>query len=334
MTRHVVIAVTVLLVATAARAETGAYTSIAAEQCIAGHPMDRAAGKLAADRVDSGTGRLPRQETYAVGKTSWWVLALDPPGPKPVKELILPGESFLVEGRPAFVLLPPHQQRTKPQPWILYAPTLPGLPDKHEQWMHERFLEAGVAVAGIDVGEAYGSPKGRQLCTALYRELTTRRGFAPRPCLLGRSRGGLWITSWAADHPDQVAGLAGIYPVFDLRSYPGLAQAAPAYGLTAKELEARLDEFNPIERVGVLAKAGVAALLIHGDDDRVVPLKENSAEFVARYKAQGAQGKVKLLVAKGQGHNYWEGFFRCRELIEFAIAQARLGKEAKRKGKD
>jgi 6-phosphogluconolactonase len=284
-------------------------------------------GKLAVYRVDAGTGRLKRQETYDVGKTPWWVMAVDLPGAKQVKDLILPGESFLVDGRPSFILLPPEEKRSKPQPWVLYAPTLPGLPDRHEQWMHERFLDAGVAVAGIDVGEAYGGPKGRELFSALYKELTTRRGFAPRPCLLGRSRGGLWITSWAADHPDKVAGLASIYPVFDLRSYPGLAKAAPAYGLTAKELEAQLGELNPIERVGVLAKARVPAFLIHGDEDRVVPLKENSAEFVARYKAQGAEGKVKLVVAKGQGHNYWEGFFRCQELIDFAIAQARAGKE-------
>src|SRR5205823_3065855 len=206
-------------------------------------------------------------------------------GGQPVKELILPGESFLVEGRPAFVLLPPPQKRARPQPWVFYAPTLPGLPDQHEKWMHEQILTAGVAVAGIDVGESYGSPKGGELFTAFYREMTTRRGFAARPCLLGRSRGGLWITNWAADHPDKVAGLAGIYPVFDLRSYPGLAKAAPAYGLTAKELESCLREFNPIERVGVLAKARVPALLVHGDEDRVVPLKENSEEFVARYKA-------------------------------------------------
>jgi 6-phosphogluconolactonase len=291
-------------------------------------------GRLAAYLVDAGTGRLTRQETYEVGRAPWWVLAVDLPGTNPVKELILPGESFLVEGRPAFVLLPPEEKRTKSQPWVLYAPTLPGLPDQHEKWMHERFLDAGVAVAGVDVGEAYGSPKGREAFTALYQELTARRGFAPRPCLLGRSRGGLWVTAWAAENPDKVAGLAGIYPVFDLRSYPGLAKAAPAYGLTAKELEARLGELNPIEHVDVLAKAGMPAFLIHGDEDRVVPLKENSAEFVARYKTQGAEGKVKLLVAKGQGHNYWEGFFRCQELIDFTIAQARAGKEAKVTGKD
>jgi pimeloyl-ACP methyl ester carboxylesterase len=97
-------------------------------------------------------------------------------------------------------------------------------------------------------------------------------------------------------------------------------------------MEARLGEFNPIERVGILAKAHVPALLIHGDEDKVVPLKENSAEFVARYKALGVDGTVRLIVAKGQGHNFWEGFFRCQELVEFVIARAKAGREAK--GKD
>jgi dipeptidyl aminopeptidase/acylaminoacyl peptidase len=244
---------------------------------------------------------------------------------KPVKELILPGESFLVEGRPAFILWPTEEKRRSPQPWVLYAPTLPPYPDQHEKWMHEQFLAAGVAVAGIDVGESYGSPRGRELFTALHRELTGKRGFAARPCLLGRSRGGLWVTSWAEDHPDEVAGLAGIYPVFDLRTYPGLDKAAPSYGLTPDQLKARLGELNPIERVDVLARARVPAFLIHGDEDKVVPLKENSAEFAARYRAAGAGDLVTLDVVKGQGHNYWEGFFRCRGLIDFVIDRARAG---------
>ena len=33
-------------------------------------------------------------------------------------------------------------------------------------------------VAGIDIGESYGSPKGRQLFTAFHKELTEKRGFA------------------------------------------------------------------------------------------------------------------------------------------------------------
>jgi dipeptidyl aminopeptidase/acylaminoacyl peptidase len=191
--------------------------------------------------------------------------------------------------------------------------------------MHERFLEAGVAVAGIDVGEAYGSPKGRQLFTAFYELLTDKRGFAARPCLLGRSRGGLWVSSWAGDNPDKVAGIAGIYPVFDLRSYPGLTNAAPAYDLTASQLEARLADLNPIERIAKLAKAKVPALFIHGDVDEVVPLKQNSAEFLARYEAEGAGDIVTLIVAEGQGHNFWPGFFRCQELVDFVVARARDG---------
>ncbi len=210
------------------------------------------------------------------------------PADKPVKELILPGESFLVAGHPAFILTPAGDRKRTPQPWIFYAPTLPGYPDSHEKWMHEQFLAAGIAVAGIDVGEAYGSPEGRRLFNEFYRELTEKRGFAPRPCLLGRSRGGLWVTSWAIENPDKVAGIAGIYPVFDLTTYPGLDKAAPAYGLAAGQFKARLAEFNPIERVGVLAKHRVPAIFIHGDEDKVVPLKENSAEFVARYRAAGA----------------------------------------------
>jgi len=244
---------------------------------------------------------------------------------RPVKELILPGESFLVAGRPAFIMTPPKDKQRSPQPWILYAPTLPPYPDSHEKWMHEQFLAAGVAVAGIDVGEAYGSPQGRALYAEFYRELTGRRGFATRPCVLGRSRGGLLVTSWAAEHPDQVAGLAGIYPVFDLRSYPGVSKAAPAYGLTPEALEAKLGELNPIARVDALARSRVPAFLIHGDEDKVVPLKENSGEFAARYRAAGAGDAVTLIVPKGQGHNLWEGFFRCQELIDFAIERARAG---------
>jgi pimeloyl-ACP methyl ester carboxylesterase len=244
---------------------------------------------------------------------------------KPVKELILPGESFLVVGRPAFIFTPAADKRRTPQPWIFYAPTLPPYPDSHEKWMHEQFVAAGIAVAGIDVGEAYGGTEGRRLFTEFYRELTGKRGFATRPCLLGRSRGGLWLSSWAADNPDKVAGFAGIYPVFDLRTFPGFTKAAPRYDLTPAQLESRLTELNPIERIEVLARRRVPAFLIHGVDDKVVSLEKNSAEFAARYRAAGAADIVTLVAVPGQGHNFWEGFFRCRELIDFAIDRARSG---------
>lgn len=246
---------------------------------------------------------------------------------KPVKELILPGKSFMVAGRPAFVMQPSGKPKAKPRPWIMYAPTLPAYPDSHEKWMHEQFLAAGIAVAGIDVGEAYGSPKGREYFDALYREMTEKRGYSKKPCLLGRSRGGLWVSSWAIENPDKVAGIAGIYPVFDLRTYPGLEKAAPAYDMSATELEATLVKHNPIQRVATLAAEKIPVFFIHGDIDEVVPLKENSAAFVEQYKTAGLPSLAELIVVEGQGHNFWEGFFHCQELVNFAIARARAGAE-------
>jgi pimeloyl-ACP methyl ester carboxylesterase len=274
---------------------------------------------------------------FVVGWLGLWLIssatAADPEKPAPTvapKKLPVPGETFLVKDSQAFVMLPDESLRRKPQPWIWYAPTLPGYPDEHEKWMHEHFVAAGIAVAGVDVGESYGSPKGNSRFSDFYREMTERRGFATRPCLLGRSRGGLMVTSWAVEHPDAVAGIAGIYPVIDFRTYPGLQKAAPAYELSAKELDDRAAEFNPIERVASLAKARVPAFFIHGDIDTVVPLKENSAEFLRRYELEEAAAQVTLVVAKDQGHNFWEGFFRCQELVDFAIARARAGAEARR----
>ena len=242
-----------------------------------------------------------------------------------IKKLILPGEAFECAGRPAFILWPKPELRSEPQPWIFYAPTLAPYPDEAEKWMHQQFLDAGVAVAGIDVGEAYGSPQARKLFEEFYTELTGKRGLAQRPCLLGRSRGGLWVSSWAADHPERFAGLAGIYPVFDWRTYPGVENAAPAYGLTPEALEQQAADLNPISRIDRLAKAKLPIFIIHGDQDTVVPLKENSAAFAEAYKQAGAEAALKLVIATGQGHNMWEGFFRCQELVDFAIARAKAG---------
>lgn len=239
------------------------------------------------------------------------------------EQLILPGEVFEVGGRQAFVLLPADSKRSSPQPWIMYAPTLlPQYPDSHEKWMHEQFLAAGVAVAGVDIGEAYGSPTHSTAIDALYSELVNQRGFAPKPCLLGRSRGGLWVSSWAIRNPDKVAGIACIYPVFDLTTYPGLDKAAPAYGLTTAELEKQLDQLNPIRSASKLAAAKIPFVIIHGAVDKVVPLEPNSAALEAAYRAAGQQSLVNLIVIPDQGHNHWEGFFKCQELVDFAIAKA------------
>ncbi len=237
------------------------------------------------------------------------------------KELPISGEVFNVAGRTAFLLTPRQERAKGPTPWIWYAPTLPMYPGTEEQWMFQTFLDAGLAVAGIDVGESYGNPQGRALFSALYDELVQNRGLGRKACLLARSRGGLMLYNWAAEHPSAVACIAGIYPVGNLTSYPGLTKASEAYGMTPEQLQEHMSEHNPIDRLEPLAKAGVPIFHIHGDSDTVVPMEDNSAELARRYRQLG--GEMTLRIAASQGHNMWLGFFQCQELVDFVIHQAR-----------
>ena len=236
------------------------------------------------------------------------------------KNLPIPGEVFTVEGKTAFLILPPKAGVDGATAWVWYAPTLPRLPGKEEKWMFERFLDQGIAIAGVDVGESFGSPAGRAAYSAFYRELVEKRGLAQQACLLARSRGGLMLYSWAAENPGCVACITGIYPVCNLASYPGVERASRAYGLTSEQLSSQLAQHNPIDRLAPLAQADVPIFHIHGDNDTVVPLEKNSGELAKRYAKLG--GKMTLRVVEGQGHNMWSGWFECQELVDFVIAHS------------
>lgn len=243
---------------------------------------------------------------------------------KPSKTLPIAGEVFSVKDCTAFLIRPQKLTTANETPWVWYAPTLNGLPAIEETWMFQKFLDAGIAIAGIDVGESYGSPAGRAMFSALYEELVQCRGLSKTPCLLARSRGGLMLYNWAVEHPAAVACVAGIYPVCNISSFPGIDRACGAYGMTALQLTVELTENNPLDRLAPLAKAQVPILHIHGDNDTVVPLEENSGELARRYRQLG--GAITLIVIKGQGHNMWTGWFQCRDLVDFVIAEAHKGR--------
>jgi hypothetical protein len=240
---------------------------------------------------------------------------------KPAKKLPVPGEVFEVDGHTAFLILPKNRPADVATPWVWYAPTLPGLPGKVETWMFERFLENGIAIAGVDVGESMGSPSGVAVFSALHNELVKNRGMSPRPCLLARSRGGLMLYNWAAENPNSVSCIAGIYPVGNLASYPGLGRACNAYGLSEDELSAKLPEYNPVARLAPLAKAGVPIMHLHGDSDRIVPIEKNSGLVKERFTKLG--GAMTLEVIKGGGHDMSEHWFHSEALVDFVIKHAK-----------
>ncbi len=236
------------------------------------------------------------------------------------KKLPIKGEVFSIKDRTAFLILPEKPQAGRPIPWVWYAPTLPGLPGGAEKWMFEEFLENGIAIAGVDVGESYGSPAGRAVYTALHDELVKKRGLDGQACLLTRSRGGLMLYCWAVENPDKVKCITGIYPVCNIASYPGLDRACGAYGLTAEQLKEVLVKHNPIDRLTPLARAKVPIFHIHGDQDQVVPLEANSGLVKKRYDQLG--GEMTLEIVRGQGHNLWAGWFNSQKLVDFILTNA------------
>jgi len=243
------------------------------------------------------------------------------------RQVLLGGKSFLLNGRHAFLMSPEKAfESAGGKPWIFYGPTLAPYPDQAESWMHQQFIDAGIAIAGIDVGEGYGSPHAFPHFEGLYRHMV-QQGYSKKPALLGRSRGGLWVSSWAIRHPDRVAGIGGIYPVYDYTTYPGVARAATVYGVSPDELLSQQDKLNPIKQGDTLAKAGIPVFIIHGTDDKVVPIAANSEVLEKIYAANDASDLIHIIKAEGQGHSFWPGFFTCQELVDFLIEKSKQGSE-------
>ena len=230
---------------------------------------------------------------------------------------------FLEIDRAAVVLILPRAHKgTRPTPWVWYAPTFRDqLPGSRHAWMAQRFLDKGIAIAGVDVGESFGNPQGRAVYTAFYKTVRAEHGLTEQACLMPQSRGGLMLYNWAAENPQCVACIAGIYTVCDMRSWPGLEGACDAYGITEGELAACLPDHNPIDRLAPLADAGVPILHIHGDMDEAVPLEQNSAELARRYRQLG--GSMELIVVPGKGHEEVDEFYQCQQLVDFVIEHAR-----------
>ena len=149
------------------------------------------------------------------------------------------------------------------------------------------------------------------------------RYAAPKPILLGQSRGGIMTLAWAFRHPDKLRAWVGIYPVCNLASWPlknSKAQTLADFAMPEAELVARLKEFNPVDNVKGLLENKVPMFAVHGDSDLVVPYDDNTKLLKERYEAGGGRITVKLV--PGEGHQATPAFFECPELVEFVLKHA------------
>ncbi len=228
-------------------------------------------------------------------------------------------EKFEVNGHTAYLYAAPKPAKAKP--WVWYAPTLKGLSLVQRRAYFEGFLNAGVSVAGFDLGEVRGSPASTAQFTLFYDEMV-KRGWSAKPILLGQSRGGLMMLAWAMRHPDKTQAFVGIYPVCNLATWPlkNKPVTLADYKLTEAELRAKLTDFNPLDNLKGLLANKVPMFVVHGDADVAVPYKENTLILKERYEAGGGPITVKLIAS--EGHQVSPAFFECKELIEFVLKQA------------
>jgi pimeloyl-ACP methyl ester carboxylesterase len=216
--------------------------------------------------------------------------------------------------------------------WVWEFPFWLGINDGFGQVAHryyvERALAAGFHVAGVDVGPSCGSPAAAAVCQEFYEQLIAQRGLNRRARILTHSHGGLIAYSWAFRHPACVDRIAGMCPAIDFRSYPTLPNVVAfpgkglGYGLSLEELTRRSAEFNPIDNLAPLAKAGVKILHLHGDRDTLVSTGANATELARRYSALGGNAEIVVLTglpAARRGHD-GPGLYQSARLLNFLLS--------------
>ncbi len=231
-------------------------------------------------------------------------------------------ETFEVDGHKA--VIHPAAKPAEGKPWLWYAPALKGGVSIVQHKLYaDACQQAGIAIAGYDLGEVRGAPGSAAQFTK-FHDAMVMRGYSPKPILLGQSRGGMMTLTWAFRNPDKVKAWIGIYPVCNLASWPlknSKTQTLADFGLTEAELTARLKEFNPPDNLAGLAAAKVPMFAVHGDNDVVVPHQDNTLLLKARYEALG--GKFTVKIVPGEGHKVGPSFFACPELVAFLTEVAR-----------
>jgi dipeptidyl aminopeptidase/acylaminoacyl peptidase len=158
---------------------------------------------------------------------------------------------------------------------------------------------------------------------AIVRSSHARGWSAPaRTVMMGSSSGGLTALGVLGLHPGLAAGGVVLYPVTDLA---GLAEATHRFEAhyTDSLVGPRHDVATYRERspLAYADRIDVPLLVMHGDEDPVVPLGSTVA-FVSRVRDAG--GDVELVVMEGEGHGFRQPANRRADYELTAAFLARL----------
>ncbi|MDB6128362.1 MAG: hypothetical protein JWM35_2258 [Verrucomicrobia bacterium] len=225
---------------------------------------------------------------------------------------------FVVNGRPALLIFP--EKDAPGKPWVWRAEWFG---DRHAPQASIELLKRGWHLGFMNATDMYGAPPAMVLFDAYYRRVTKDYGLSPRVVIEGISRGGLYAFNFAADYPDRVAALYLDAPTLDIRSWPGpksplWKECLESYGLT--ESQVATAKVSPLERVEVVARAGIPIIGVSGDADEVVSYPENLGELVKRYRAAG--GTIEVIIKPG-GKHHPHSLTDPTPIVDFILKNAR-----------
>lgn len=170
----------------------------------------------------------------------------------------------------------------------------------HEPQLDRALLERGFHIVYCDVAELFGNARAISIWNDFYTALQ-KMGMAPKAVLEAMSRGGVYAYNWALQNQEKVACIYADAPVLDLKSWPGGLGKGPgnksdwelfkkAYNLT--ETNARKFAQSPLDRAEQIASLRIPLIHVVGEQDKLVPLDENTAPFEERIRAAGGHISV------------------------------------------
>lgn len=208
-------------------------------------------------------------------------------------------------------LIKPNKSRHG-NPWLWRA----RFPDWHTE-TDSILVSEGFHLVYVNTDHQFGSPNAVSIWNDVYRHLTGTYQLNNKVALAGVSRGGLFVYNWAKENPEKVACIYTEAPVCDFKSWPagfGKSKGSEAdweilkkeYGFHSDE-EAKAYTNNPIDNLGVLAKAKIPVLHMIGLKDSIVPPSENTIPLINKYIALGGPATVAPCTKgeqKLEGHHF------------------------------
>lgn len=214
-------------------------------------------------------------------------------------------EDFNVAGRNCLIVAPVHAADGRPWIWRMEF-------FGHEPHADSVLLTKGFHVVYMDMQDMYGAPVAMKLMNQFYKFLVRKKKLNPKADLEGFSRGGLFAFNWAAANPGKVSSIYVDAPVCDFKSWPagkGISNSASpsdwkklmeVYGFKNED-DALHYTKNPIDNLSPIAAARIPILSVCGQDDKVVPMSENTNIVEERYKQLG--GDITVIAKPNNDHH-------------------------------